>query len=237
MINMYRLNQFIAKSGVCSRRAAEELILSSKISVNGKLITELGTKVTDNDLVKYKNKTLRIQHYRYILLNKPKGYITTVKDDRNRSTVMSLIQNAFHERLFPVGRLDKDTTGLLLLTNDGALTQKITHPKYTIKKVYHVVLDKKISSAHFEEIKSGITLEDGFIKVDKIKILPDGEGKELGIEIHSGRNRIIRRIFLFFNYKVIKLDRVLLGPLTKKKLKKGNWRTLSSSEVGMLKMT
>ena len=138
---MYRLNQFIAKSGVCSRRAAEELILSSKISVNGKVITELGTKVTDNDLVKYKNKTLRIQRFRYILLNKPKGYITTVKDDRKRVTVMSLIQNAFHERLFPVGRLDKDTTGLLLLTNDGALTQKITHPKYTIQKIYHIVLE------------------------------------------------------------------------------------------------
>ena len=236
MINMYRLNQFIAKSGVCSRRAAEELILSSKISVNGKVITELGTKVTDNDLVKYENKTLRIQRFRYILLNKPKGYITTVKDDRKRVTVMSLIQNAFHERLFPVGRLDKDTTGLLLLTNDGALTQKITHPKYTIQKIYHIVLDKKISSVHFEKIKSGITLEDGFIKVDEINILPDSKGKELGIEIHSGRNRIIRRIFLFFNYKVIKLDRVLLGPLTKKKLKKGNWRELNPSEVGMLKM-
>ena len=236
MINMYRLNQFIAKSGVCSRRAAEELILSSKISVNGKVITELGTKVTDNDLVKYENKTLRIQRFRYILLNKPKGYITTVKDDRKRVTVMSLIQNAFHERLFPVGRLDKDTTGLLLLTNDGALTQKITHPKYTIQKIYHIVLDKKISSVHFEKIKSGITLEDGFIRVDEINILPDSKGKELGIEIHSGRNRIIRRIFLFFNYKVIKLDRVLLGPLTKKKLKKGNWRELNPSEVGMLKM-
>ena len=236
MINMYRLNQFIAKSGVYSRRAAEELILSSKISVNGKVITELGTKVTDNDLVKYENKTLRIQRFRYILLNKPKGYITTVKDDRKRVTVMSLIQNAFHERLFPVGRLDKDTTGLLLLTNDGALTQKITHPKYTIQKIYHIVLDKKISSVHFEKIKSGITLEDGFIRVDEINILPDSKGKELGIEIHSGRNRIIRRIFLFFNYKVIKLDRVLLGPLTKKKLKKGNWRELNPSEVGMLKM-
>lgn len=233
---MYRLNQFIAKSGICSRRAAEDLILSGKISVNGKVIQNLGTKVTVKDLVKYQNKILSIQNFKYILLNKPKGYITTVKDERNRPTVLSLIKDYFPERLFPVGRLDKDTTGLLLLTNDGELTQKITHPKYTIKKVYHIVLDKKIKKDDYKQIQSGIILEDGFIKVDAINILPDGNGKELGIEIHSGRNRIIRRIFLFFGYKVIKLDRVLLGSLTKKNLRRGNWRTLTQKELGILKM-
>tara|TARA_B100001250_G_scaffold412929_1_gene445478 strand:+ start:932 stop:1636 length:705 start_codon:yes stop_codon:yes gene_type:complete len=233
---MYRLNQFIAKSGICSRRGAEELILSGKISVNGKVIQNLSTKVSAQDLVKYENKILRIQDFKYILLNKPKGYITTVKDEKNRLTVMSLFKNSFNERLFPVGRLDKDTTGLLLLTNDGELTQKITHPKYAIKKVYHVVLDKKINLDNYQQIQSGIFLDDGFIKVDAIKILPDGNGKELGIEIHSGRNRIIRRIFLFFGYKVIKLDRVLLGSLTKKNLRRGNWRLLTKSEVGILKM-
>lgn len=234
---MYRLNQFIAKSGICSRRAAEELILSGKISVNGKVIYSLGTKVSTQDLVKYENKILRIQNFKYVLLNKPKGYITTVKDEQNRPTVMSLFKNSFNERLFPVGRLDKDTTGLLLLTNDGDLTQKITHPKYAIKKVYHVVLDKKITNDNYQKIKSGIILEDGFIKVDDIKILPDSNGKELGIEIHSGRNRIIRRIFIFFGYKVKKLDRVLLGSLTKKNLRRGNWRLLTKNEVGILKMS
>ena len=233
---MYRLNQFIAKSGICSRRAAEELILSGKISVNGKVIQNLSTKVSSQDLVKYENKVLRIQNFKYILLNKPKGYITTVKDERNRPTVLSLIKDSFSERLFPVGRLDKDTTGLLLLTNDGELTQKITHPKYTIKKVYHIVLDKKIKMGDYKQIKLGIILEDGFIKVDAINILSDGNGKELGIEIHSGRNRIIRRIFLFFGYKVIKLDRVLLGSLTKKNLRRGNWRALTKTELGILKM-
>jgi len=234
---MYRLNQFIAKSGVCSRRAAEELILSGKISVNGTVIKNLGTKVNVQDLVTYQNKILSIQNFNYVLLNKPKGYITTVKDEKNRPTVISLLKDSFSERLFPVGRLDKDTTGLLLLTNDGELTQKITHPKYAIKKVYHIVLDKKINISDYQKIKSGIVLEDGFIKVDAIQILPDGNSKELGIEIHSGRNRIIRRIFLFFGYKVIKLDRVLLGSLTKKNLRRGNWRLLTKSEVGILKMS
>ena len=233
---MYRLNQFIAKSGICSRRAAEELILSGKISVNGKVIQNLSTKVSSQDLVKYEKKVLRIQNFKYILLNKPKGHITTVNDEKNRPTVMSLLKKSFDERLFPVGRLDKDTTGLLLLTNDGELTQKITHPKYAMKKVYHVVLDKKISINDYQKIQSGIVLEDGFIKVDDINILLDGKGKELGIEIHSGRNRIIRRIFLFFGYKVIKLDRVLLGSLTKKNLRRGSWRMLTVREVGILKM-
>ena len=232
---MYRLNQFIAKSGVCSRRAAEELILSGEIRVNGEVVQELSTRVDHKDLVEYKNKVLKIQRYKYILLNKPKGYITTVSDERKRPTVMSLIKGACHERLFPVGRLDRDTMGLLLFTNDGNLTQKITHPKYGIKKVYHVQLDQKIKSDHLEKIKSGITLEDGPIKVDKITVL-NALGSELGIEIHSGRNRIIRRIFLFFNYNVVKLDRVLLGSLTKRNLKRGAWRTLTESEVNILKM-
>jgi 23S rRNA pseudouridine2605 synthase len=233
---MYRLNQFIAKSGICSRRAAENLILSGKISVNGKVIQELGTKVDVTDIVKYQNKILTIQNYKYILLNKPQGFITTVNDEKNRPTVMSLIDGCCDERLFPVGRLDRDTMGLLLFTNDGELTQKITHPKYDIKKLYHIVLDKKIKSDHYEKIKSGIILEDGPIKVDQITILPNSFGNELGIEIHSGRNRIIRRIFSFFNYEVIKLDRVLLGPLTKKNLKRGRWRDLSEREIGILKM-
>ena len=234
---MYRLNQFIAKSGVCSRRSAEKLILSGKIFVNGKLMKDLSTKVSEKDVVKYENKILSIQTFKYILLNKPKGYITTMSDNRGRPTVMSLINNAFNERLCPVGRLDKDTTGLLLLTNDGALTQKITHPKYNINKVYHVVLDKNISSEHFNKIKSGINLDDGYIKVDEINIISGSLGNEIGLKIHSGRNRLIRRIFLFFGYKVLKLDRVLLGPLTKKKLKRGAWRKLTSNEIAILNMS
>ena len=233
---MYRLNQFIAKSGVCSRRAAEKLILSGKIYLNGKVVKKLSTKVSDNDIVKHENKILSIQKFKYILLNKPKGYITTMNDERGRPTVMSLVANSFNERLCPVGRLDKDTTGLLLLTNDGSLTQKITHPKYTISKLYHVVLDQNIKIDDFNKIKTGINLEDGFIKVDQINIISDSSGNELGIKIHSGRNRIIRRIFLFFGYKVLKLDRVLLGPLTKKKLKRGSWRPLTSSEIAILNM-
>ena len=232
----YRLNQYIAKSGVCSRRKADLLIQLKRIKVNGSLITKLGYKVSENDLVELDGKKLIIQSFQYIVLNKPKGYITTVKDEKGRKTVMDLISHNLNERMFPVGRLDKNTTGVLLLTNDGDLSQKLIHPKNKVEKMYHVFLNKKMKESDYNKIKKGFTLDDGFIQVDKINVVNNSDQKELVLSLHSGRNRIVRRIFEFFTYKVIKLDRILFAGISKKKILRGKYRHLSKKEIGFLKM-
>ena len=232
----YRLNQYIAKSGVCSRRKADLLIQFKRIKVNGSLITKLGYKVSENDEVELDGKKLTIQSYQYIVLNKPKGYITTVKDEKGRKTVMDLISCNFNERIFPVGRLDKNTTGVLLLTNDGDLSQKLIHPKNKVEKMYHVFLNKKIKEDDYLRIKKGLILDDGFIQVDKINVVNNSDQKELVLSLHSGRNRIVRRIFEFLTYKVVKLDRISFAGISKKKIQRGKFRNLSKKEIGFLKM-
>lgn len=229
-----RLNKYISNAGICSRRDADILIENGEISVNGKVVTELGARVKPNDKVKYKNKVLRRENLVYVLLNKPKDFITTMEDPQNRKTVMDLIKKAGDERIYPVGRLDRNTTGLLLFTNDGELADYLTHPSNNIKKIYQVDLDKAISEEHFEAIKKGIELEDGPVKPDDIQILSK-DRTILGIEIHEGRNRIVRRIFEHFKYEVIRLDRVMYGGLTKKDLTRGKWRFLNSKEIINLK--
>lgn len=229
-----RLNRFIANAGICSRRDADELIASGQVKVNGKVTTEMGTKVSGEDKVVYKGKSLSREKTQYVLLNKPKDFITTVEDTHNRRTVMSLVEKACEERIYPVGRLDRHTTGLLLFTNDGELAKKLTHPKYKSKKIYQVELDKPISNDHFDQIISGLTLEDGEVKVDELAIVGN-DRQVLGIEIHIGKNRIVRRIFEHLGYDVTKLDRVMFGPLTKKDLPRGKWRHLSPREIMSLK--
>ena len=232
-----RLNKYISNAGICSRREADDLISSGVIQVNGKTITELGYKVKPTDVIKYGGQTLKKEKMVYLILNKPKDYITTFDDPQQRKTVLELIQGACKERVYPVGRLDRATTGLLLFTNDGDLTKKLTHPKYGVRKIYHVELDKALKRTDFDKIAEGIELEDGPIKVDEISYVADGSNKkEIGIELHSGKNRIVRRIFEHFGYNVRKLDRVILGPLSKKDLPRGRWRLLTDAEVGMLKM-
>ena len=234
---LIRLNKFLAHSGVCSRRDADKLISSGQVKVNDQVISELGYKVQASDKIEYANKVLRRERLVYVLLNKPKGFITSLDDPFERKTVMSLIENSVQERIYPVGRLDRNTTGLLLFTNDGEMAKKLTHPSHNIKKIYHVVLDKALTKNHFLEITEGIELEDGPIKPDAIAYVENAENrKEIGIEIHSGRNRIVRRIFEHFEYKIIKLDRVKLGGLTKKDLARGQWRYLLPAEINMLKM-
>jgi len=232
----YRLNQYIAKSGVCSRRKADLLIQFKRIKVNGSLITKLGHKVSENDVVELDGKKLIIQSYQYVVLNKPKGYITTVKDEKGRKTVMDLISCNFNERMFPVGRLDKNTTGVLLLTNDGDLSQKLIHPKNKVEKMYHVFLNKKIKEDDYLKIKKGVILDDGFIQVDKINVVNNSDQKELVLSLHSGRNRIVRRIFEFLTYKVTKLDRISFAGISKKKIQRGKYRFLNDKEIGFLKM-
>lgn len=235
--DLIRLNKYIANAGVCSRREADELIKSGAVMVNGKVVTELGTKISPSDKVQFGNQTLSLEKTRYILLNKPKAFLTTVTDPQKRNTVMSLIQDACPERVYPVGRLDRNTTGLLLFTNDGTITKKLTHPRYGIKKIYHVVLDKPLTKADLQTIAEGIELDDGYIKVDSIEYITDGKDKrEIGIELHSGRNRVVRRIFEKLEYKVEKLDRVYFAGLTKKNLPRGKWRFLEEKEINMLKM-
>jgi 23S rRNA pseudouridine2605 synthase len=231
--DMVRLNRHIANSGVCSRREADELILAGKVKVNGKVVTELGTKISSRDKVTYDGKVLKAEKLQYVLLNKPKGFITTVSDERDRRTVMDLVREACKERIYPVGRLDRNTTGLLLLTNDGELAKRLTHPSYNIRKIYQVILDKPLSKEHFEQIAQGVTLEDGPIVPDEIAMVDD-DATNIGIEIHSGRNRIVRRIFEHFGYQIETLDRVMLGNLTKKNLGRGKWRHLSPAEVSRL---
>jgi 23S rRNA pseudouridine2605 synthase len=232
-----RLNKYISNSGVCSRREADRLIEAGAVKVNGKVVTELGTKISPDDKVQYGDQTISREKHRYILLNKPKGYITTVDDPEKRKTVMELIEGACRERVYPVGRLDRNTTGLLLFTNDGSIAKKLTHPRYGIKKIYHVFLGKALSKTDMKKIEDGIELEDGFIKVDHIEYVADAaDKKQVGIEIHSGKNRIVRRIFEKLDHEIIKLDRVSFAGLTKKNLPRGEWRFLTETEVNLLKM-
>jgi 23S rRNA pseudouridine2605 synthase len=231
-----RLNKYLADAGVCSRREADKLIASGAVKVNGKVVSELGTKVSPSDKVMYGGETLRREKLRYLVLNKPKDFITTTDDPFERKTVMSLVEKACPERIYPVGRLDRGTTGVLLFTNDGELAKKLTHPRHGIRKVYHVVLNKPLTKADHEKIKTGIELDDGPMKVDRISWLEDGQiKKEVGLELHSGRNRIVRRIFESLGYKVVRLDRVVFAGITKKDTPRGRWRMLTEQEVNMLK--
>jgi len=230
-----RLNKFIANAGVCSRREADKLIEAGLVKINGKVVKELGTKVSPRDKIKYKNQPLSRERKVYVLLNKPKDFLCTVSDDRNRKTVMDLIRKAARERLYPVGRLDRNTTGLLLLTNDGQLAQSLSHPSKEIEKIYHVELNKPLKEDHLEKIKQGIHLEDGNIKPDNLEYVEGASENNIGIELHSGRNRIVRRIFEHFGYNILKLDRVIYAGLTKKDLPRKKWRYLSQREIATLK--
>ena len=231
---LIRINKFISNSGVCSRRQADELILKGKVYLNNKKIKTLGIKISNEDIVKIDGKIISKEKKEYLILNKPKDFITTLNDPQNRKTVKDLIKGATKKRLYPVGRLDRDTTGLLIFTNDGELSKKLTHPSYKIKKIYHVEIEKAIELNDFKIIENGFKLDGEKIKVDKIAIL-DKEKKNIGLEIHIGKNRIVRRIFEHLNYKVKKLDRVMIGSITKKNLKRGSWRFLKDSEVRLLK--
>ena len=231
-----RLNKFLANAGVCSRREADTFIEAGVVSVNGVIVTELGTKVKRTDEVKFHDQPVKIEKKVYVLLNKPKDYVTTSDDPQNRKTVMDLVKDACDERIYPVGRLDRNTTGVLLLTNDGELASKLTHPQYLKKKIYHVHTDKNVTAADLRQIAEGITLDDGEIHADAVEYASETDKKQVGIEIHSGRNRIVRRIFEHLGYKVTKLDRVFFAGLTKKNLKRGDWRYLTEQEVNMLRM-
>nr|WP_321358396.1 pseudouridine synthase [uncultured Draconibacterium sp.] len=230
-----RLNRFIANAGVCSRREADTFIGAGAVTINGKIITELGTRVLPGDEVRFDGRKIEAERKVYILLNKPKDYVTTTDDPHADKIVMDLIKDACDERVYPVGRLDRNTTGLLLFTNDGDLSKKLTHPKHNKKKVYQVTLDKPVERGHMDMIADGIELEDGPIASDAISYTGDDK-TEVGIEIHSGKNRIVRRIFEHFGYRVKKLDRVLFAGLTKKNLPRGKWRLLTEKEVKFLKM-
>jgi 23S rRNA pseudouridine2605 synthase len=231
-----RLNRFIANAGICSRREADKLITDGGITVNGKVVTELGAKVRKRDVVIYKGKPLDIEKKIYLLMNKPRGYVTTLDDPHAEHTVMELIAGACEERVYPVGRLDKETSGVLLFTNDGDLAKKLTHPSYEKKKIYHVFLTREFSEEHLEQVRKGIELEDGFIAADSINYADPQDKTQVGIEIHSGRNRIVRRIFEHLGYKIARLDRVVFAGLTKKNLPRGKWRFLTPREVDFLKM-
>ena len=231
-----RLNKFLANAGVCSRREADEFITAGVVSVNGTVVTELGTKVKRTDEVKFHEQPVSIERKVYVLLNKPKDYVTTSDDPQNRKTVMDLVKNVCRERIYPVGRLDRNTTGVLLFTNDGELASKLTHPKFLKKKIYHVTTDKNVTAADMRQIAEGITLEDGEIRADAIDYASPTDKKQIGIEIHSGKNRIVRRIFEALGYRVVKLDRVLFAGLTKKNVRRGDWRFLTEQEVNMLRM-
>lgn len=231
-----RLNKFMANAGICSRREADELIQQGLVKVNGTVVTELGTKISHNDVVEYDEKVVALESKCYILLNKPKDVVTTSDDPNGRKTVMDLVKGACNERIYPVGRLDRNTTGVLLLTNDGDLASKLTHPKYVKKKIYHVWCDKDIAEEDMQRIADGIELEDGPIHADAISYATEKDRNQAGIEIHSGRNRIVRRIFESLGYHVTKLDRVYFAGLTKKNLSRGRWRYLTQEEVNYLKM-
>ena len=231
-----RLNKYLANAGVCSRREADEFIAAGVVKVNGEIVTELGTKVKRSDVVHFHDQQISIEKKVYVLLNKPKDYVTTSDDPQNRKTVMDLVKDACRERIYPVGRLDRNTTGVLLLTNDGELASKLTHPPYLKKKVYHVWLDKNVTAADMRLIADGVTLDDGEIRADAIEYASETDRKQVGIEIHSGRNRIVRRIFESLGYKVLKLDRVFFAGLTKKNVRRGDWRFLTEQEVNMLRM-
>jgi 23S rRNA pseudouridine2605 synthase len=230
-----RLNKYLAHAGIASRRKADELIAEGLVTVNGVVVKEMGHRVTKDDVIKFKGKTIIAENFVYILLNKPKDYITTTSDERDRKTVMELIAGACKERVYPVGRLDRNTTGLLLLTNDGDLMQKLTHPSKGVKKVYQATLNKPLTKVDMEKIGVGVELEDGLAKVDAIAYADAHDKREIGIEIHIGKNRVVRRIFEHLGYDVVKLDRVLFAELTKKNLQRGKWRFLREKEVTVLK--
>lgn len=231
-----RLNKFLANAGICSRREADEFITAGVVSVNGEVVTELGIKIKRTDEVKFHDEPVSIERKTYILLNKPKDCVTTSDDPQERKTVMDFVKGACKERIYPVGRLDRNTTGVLLLTNDGDLASKLTHPKYLKKKIYHVYCDKNVTKADLDQIAAGVTLDDGEIHADAISYASETDKSQVGIEIHSGKNRIVRRIFESLGYKVIKLDRVYFAGLTKKGLRRGDWRYLTEQEVNMLRM-
>ena len=231
-----RLNKYLANAGVCSRREADEFIQAGVVTVNGNVVTELGTKVMRTDEVKFHDQPVSLEKKVYVLLNKPKDYVTTSDDPQQRKTVMDLVKNACPERIYPVGRLDRNTTGVLLLTNDGDMASKLTHPKFLKKKIYHVHLDKNLTAHDLQQIRDGIQLEDGEIKADDVQYADPVDKKQVGIEIHSGKNRIVRRIFEKLGYRVTKLDRVQFAGLTKKGLRRGDWRYLTEDEVIRLRM-
>lgn len=230
-----RLNRFIANSGVCSRREADDLIQKGLVSVNGKVVSDMGTKVSFNDEVKYKGKRLSSEQKVYILMNKPKGYVTTVEDPHADKTVMDLIGDECSQRVYPVGRLDKETTGVLLLTNDGDLTGRLTHPRYNRKKIYHVFLDKNVEKNDLLRLAEGIELDGELIAADAVSYAEPDDKSQIGIELHSGKNRVIRRLFEVLGYKVKKLDRVYFAGLTKKNVQRGRWRYLNDKEISMIK--
>ncbi|MBQ0158470.1 MAG: pseudouridine synthase [Bacteroidales bacterium] len=231
-----RLNKFLANAGICSRRDADKYIQAGVVSVNGVVVTELGAKVLRSDTVLFHDEPVTAEKKVHVLLNKPKGYVTTSEDPQNRKTVMDLVAKACPERIYPVGRLDRNTTGVLLITNDGELASKLTHPKFLKKKIYHVTLDRNVTAEDMRQIAEGIQLDDGPIRADAIAYASETDKKQVGIEIHSGRNRIVRRIFEELGYNVSKLDRVYFAGLTKKNVKRGDWRHLTEKEVNMLRM-
>ncbi len=231
-----RLNKYIANSGICSRREADVFIAAGSAMVNGKVVTEMGFKVQATDEVRFDNTVISPEKKQYVLLNKPKNFITTMEDDRGRRTVMELVNNATKERIYPVGRLDRNTTGLLLFTNDGELAKKLTHPKHNIQKIYHASLDKKLAMSDLYKISDGFMLDERRVVVDEISYIENQSKTEVGVKIHSGRNRIVRRIFEHFNYTVVKLDRVIFAGLTKKNLSRGHYRHLTEMEINTLKM-
>ena len=234
--NLIRLNKYLANAGICSRREADVHIAAGAVMINGKIVTELGTKVTTSDKVQFGGETLSREKLQYYVLNKPKGFLTTSKDPFDRKTVMALMENACKERIYPVGRLDRNTLGVLMFTNDGDLAKKLTHPKHQIKKIYHVFLDKAVKGSDLQLIAEGIELEDGIIRPDKVAYATmENDKKQVGIELHSGKNRIVRRIFEHLGYKVTKLDRVFFAGLTKKDTQRGKFRKLSEKEVNILK--
>ncbi|MFM7664833.1 MAG: pseudouridine synthase [Bacteroidota bacterium] len=232
-----RLNKYLSNAGVCSRREADVLIQTGVITVNGNIVTELGYKIAPTDVIQCNGETINAEKKRYVLLNKPKGFITTMDDPQGRKTVMSLVRAACRERIYPVGRLDRETTGLLLFTNDGDLAKKLTHPRYQARKIYHVELNKPVKSEDLEKLLRGVDLEDGKSKADKASYVEGGNSREAGVEIHSGKNRIVRRMFESLGYTVVKLDRVVFAGLTKKDLPRGMFRHLSEDEVSFLRMT
>ena len=233
---LVRLNKYIANSGLCSRREADEYIQNGQITVNGEVVSTLGAKVNSTDEICFKGKKLESERRVYIVMNKPKDYVTTVDDPHAAHTVMELLEGACSERIYPVGRLDRNSTGVLLFTNDGDLTKKLTHPSFRKRKIYQVTLDRKVSEADLETIFSGIELDGERIEVDAIDYTANSDGTEVGIEIHSGQNRVVRRLFESLNYRVDKLDRVYFAGLTKKNLPRGTWRFLEPKEISMLKM-
>jgi 23S rRNA pseudouridine2605 synthase len=233
--DIMRLNRFLAHAGVASRRKADELIAEGQVRVNGEVVLEMGRKILPGDQVEYRGKVLKPERFIYVLLNKPRGFLTTTSDDRGRRTVMELVERAGGRRIYPVGRLDRNTSGLLLLTNDGELAEALMHPRYEVEKVYAVKLNEPLRDEHFAQLKKGITLDDGPVTLDEVAFPDSKDHTEVGVSLHSGRNRIVRRMFEHLGYEVVKLDRVVYAGLTKKDLPRGKWRLLSAEEVRLLK--